>query len=116
MVCDQPSNRDVTIVYEMQIVTEANGLERSREAKEEVWYIYILRCKDDSLYMGISTDPRVRLREHNAGRGAEWVRDHDAAKLVYVESAMSYLLARNRESQLKKWSRIKKERLIAGTI
>lgn len=38
------------------------------------WYVYLLRCKDKSLYCGVTTDPARRLKEHNNGTGAKYTR------------------------------------------
>ncbi|WP_027721940.1 GIY-YIG nuclease family protein [Maridesulfovibrio zosterae] len=38
------------------------------------WYVYLLRCKDNSLYCGVTTDPARRLEEHNSGTGAKYTR------------------------------------------
>lgn len=38
------------------------------------WYVYLLRCSDNSLYCGVTTDPRRRLEEHNSGKGAKYTR------------------------------------------
>ncbi len=38
------------------------------------WYVYLLRCKDNSLYCGVTTDPQRRLEEHNSGTGAKYTR------------------------------------------
>ncbi|WP_415718231.1 GIY-YIG nuclease family protein [Maridesulfovibrio sp.] len=38
------------------------------------WYVYLLRCSDNSLYCGVTTDPERRLKEHNSGTGAKYTR------------------------------------------
>ncbi|MFW5499002.1 MULTISPECIES: GIY-YIG nuclease family protein [unclassified Maridesulfovibrio] len=38
------------------------------------WYVYLLRCSDNSLYCGVTTDPERRLEEHNSGKGAKYTR------------------------------------------
>jgi len=38
------------------------------------WYVYLLRCNDNSLYCGVTTDPERRLNEHNNGTGAKYTR------------------------------------------
>src|SRR5205807_8327925 len=55
-----------------------------------------------------------RISTHNSGKGAEWIKAHRGARLVYYESHATLGSARKREIQLKKWSRAKKEALIAG--
>jgi putative endonuclease len=76
------------------------------------WYLYIARCKDSSLYIGITQNLKKRIERHNQGLGSAWIKQHGLAIVVYTEEYDSYLLARRREIQIKKWSRIKKENLI----
>ena len=78
------------------------------------WYFYIVRCKDNSLYSGITTDVNDRVREHNSGNGAKYTLYRRPVTLVYIERFNNVSKARKREIQVKGWSRIKKERLIVG--
>lgn len=78
------------------------------------YYLYIARCADNSLYIGVSDNPGRRIIEHNSGIGAQWVKQHGGGEIVYTEEYPTYLEAHRRELQIKKWSRIKKERLIRG--
>ena len=78
------------------------------------WYFYIVRCKEDTLYIGISSNPEQRIKRHNQGQGSKWVKQHGVAKVIYVEEFNTYLEAHKRELQVKKWSRMKKEKLIKG--
>ena len=79
-----------------------------------VHYLYMARCKDNSLYIGVSNNPTGRIKRHNRGQGSKWIKQHGGAKVVYTEEFNTYLEARRRELQIKKWSRIKKENLIKG--
>ncbi len=76
------------------------------------WYVYIVRCADDSLYTGITTDPGRRVLEHNAGgrKGAGCTRARRPVSLVYTENAASRSSAAKREYQIKQLSR--KEKLV----
>lgn len=79
------------------------------------FYVYIIRCQDNSLYIGsTSQSPVVRLGRHNTSQGSSWVRQHGRGVVVYNEVFPGLLQARQREKQLKGWTRKKKERLIAG--
>lgn len=78
------------------------------------YYLYIARCRDSSLYIGVSNDLSKRIKRHNEGYGAKWVQQHGEACVVYTESFDNYLEAHRRELQIKKWSGVKKERLIKG--
>jgi len=78
-----------------------------------MYFVYILRTLDNSLYVGVTENVDERIATHNGGKGAEWTRAHCGARLVYSESHITLSSARKRELQLKKWSRAKKEALIA---
>lgn len=73
------------------------------------WSTYILRCRDGSLYTGISTDVDARLKTHNAGRGAAYTRSHGPVELVWEERATSESAARKREAEIKRYSKVQKE-------
>ena len=73
------------------------------------WYVYMLRCADDTLYTGITTDLERRVEEHNSGRaGAKYTRARRPVVLVYSEAAEDRPQAARRESQFKKLSRQQK--------
>jgi len=50
------------------------------------WYVYLLRCSDNSLYCGVTTDPARRLEEHNSGKGAKYTRCRLPATMEVYES------------------------------
>jgi putative endonuclease len=79
------------------------------------WYVYILRCADDSLYTGITTDIARRLAEHNAGTGigARYTRARRPVELVYKEAAPDRAAATRRECFIKNLTRPAKLALIA---
>ena len=81
-------------------------------AMESVWYLYILRCRDDSLYTGITTDVKKRLEAHRSGKGAKYTRGRGPLELVYQETCGSHSDALKREYQIKALSRQEKELLI----
>ncbi|MDP2729752.1 MAG: GIY-YIG nuclease family protein [Dehalococcoidales bacterium] len=85
-----------------------------RAITEQEWFFYIGRCRDDSLYCGITVDLEGRLREHNKGIGAKYTAVRRPVTLVYSEKYDSASEARKREEQIKGWSKIKKENLIKG--
>ena len=79
------------------------------------YFVYILKCSDDSYYVGVTNDYRRRLREHQSGsHDTSYTCDRLPVELVYVESYQWILDAIDREKQLKGWGRKKKEALIAG--
>lgn len=75
-------------------------------------YVYLLRCSDDSLYCGWTTDLEHRIEAHNNGSGAKYTRSRLPVKLVYYEEYEDRSQALRRESQIKKMNREEKLRLI----
>ena len=81
---------------------------------EKTWYLYILRCKDGTLYTGITTDTDRRLEEHNSGKGAKYTRGRGPVEMVYREMCPDHSAALKRELEIKGLTRQEKEKLIAG--
>jgi len=80
------------------------------------WIVYILICADSTYYTGVAPDLERRLKKHNSGRGAKYTRGRRPVRLVWSHRCDSYTEARALEAQLKRWSRARKERLVAGSI
>ena len=80
------------------------------------WYVYIVKCDDGTLYTGISTDPRRRVKEHNGNNrlGAKSLRYRRPVVLVYYELFVNRIEAAKRESSIKSWTRKYKLKLIEG--
>jgi len=74
------------------------------------WHVYILRCADDSLYTGITTDLGRRLAEHNAGQGraARYTRGRRPVSLIHAEIAPDRASATRREAVIKRLDRAAK--------
>ena len=79
---------------------------------EKNWYLYILRCRDGSLYTGITTDVQSRLEAHRAGKGAKYTRGRAPLELVYSENCGDHSAALRREIAVKSLSRTEKMELI----
>ena len=79
------------------------------------WYVYMLRCKDGSLYTGYTDDPQRRLAVHNAGKGAKYTRSRLPAELVYQEQFEEKSEALRREIALKRLKKPQKEALLKET-
>ena len=77
------------------------------------WSLYILKCSDDSLYTGITTDLKKRLKRHNQASEVKYTRARRPVKIIYTEALSNESLARKREIAIKKLSRRNKLRLIA---
>jgi len=78
------------------------------------WYLYLVRCRDGSLYTGITTDVARRFAEHegSADAGAKYLRGRGPLTLVFYKKLGSRGLALGVESKVKKLSKDKKEELI----
>lgn len=76
------------------------------------YYVYMLRCKDNSLYTGITNDLEKRLEAHNSGKGAKYTRSHRPVTLAYSEKLPDRSSALRREAEIKKLTRQQKEELI----
>ena len=76
-----------------------------------MWTVYCLRCRDGSLYTGVTTDLARRLREHNDGEGGAYTLMKRPVKLVYQEAAGNRSSALRREYEIKSWPRTEKEKL-----
>ena len=75
-------------------------------------YVYILKCADDTLYCGWTTDPDARLRAHNSGRGAKYTRSRLPVEMVYLEEFEDKHEALSKEWHIKRMSREEKMKLI----
>ena len=79
-------------------------------------YVYILKCSDDSLYCGYTTDPAKRLSVHNSGKGAKYTRSRRPCELIYSESYDDKSTALKREAAIKRLSREEKLKLIKAYL
>ena len=79
-----------------------------------MYYVYILICADNSYYVGHTTNLTRRIQAHHAGTAARFTRDRSPVRLVYAEDHPTHLSALDRERQLKRWTRAKKEALMRG--
>ncbi|OGK64695.1 hypothetical protein A2313_04350 [Candidatus Roizmanbacteria bacterium RIFOXYB2_FULL_41_10] len=79
-----------------------------------MWYLYILLCRDNSYYTGISNNVDQRFKDHLKGRGGAYTRSHPPLKLIYKEKCVDKSTALKRELQIKKWSKAKKKALITN--
>lgn len=79
---------------------------------DKAWYVYILLCKDQTLYCGITDDVQRRLEVHRSGKGAKYTRGRGPLELVYTEQCASHSEALKREAAIKKLPRPMKIKLI----
>ena len=79
---------------------------------DSLWYLYILRCKDGSLYTGITTDVEKRLEAHRSGKGAKYTRGRAPLELVHREACGTHSQALKRELAVKAMTRTEKLRML----
>ncbi len=78
------------------------------------WTVYILECADRTLYTGVAKDLKRRLEDHEAGRGAKYMRGRGPFKLVYKVTCRSKSAALKREAYIKSLTRSAKLGIVAA--
>jgi len=81
-----------------------------------MWYIYVLRCRDNSLYTGITNNLKKRLATHRRGEGGAYTQSHKPEKFVHTESVPTRSEALKREHEIKSWTRKKKIHILRLAI
>ena len=77
-----------------------------------MYYLYVLRCSDNSLYCGQTKDLKRRIKEHNSNNSkSKYTRSRRPVKLIYFEKYRTISKALKREFEIKKMSKAKKEML-----
>ena len=76
------------------------------------WFVYMLRCGDQTLYTGITDDVPKRLAAHRAGKGAKYTRGRGPLEVVYQEELPDKSAALKREYAIKRLRREEKEQLL----
>ncbi|MBI5778652.1 MAG: GIY-YIG nuclease family protein [Planctomycetes bacterium] len=79
-----------------------------------MWYVYCLRCKDNSIYTGITNDLKQRINRHNQGKGSKYTASRRPVKFVYQEKHPDKSSALKRESYLKGLDKNQKEEMVAA--
>jgi len=106
------------ITVEVEAMAKEVAVERlltdwkNAKKSDGIWFVYLLRCADGSLYTGISNDVPRRLEQHNAGSASRYTRSRLPVVLVYQETQASRSHALKREFAIKSHSRLKKESLV----
>jgi predicted GIY-YIG superfamily endonuclease len=85
---------------------------KSARTPGDGWTVYVVRCRDRSLYTGITTDLERRLRQHNLGTASRYTRSRLPVKLVHQETLPDQSSALKREAAIKKMSRTAKLAMI----
>jgi putative endonuclease len=76
------------------------------------WQVYIIRCSDDTLYTGITTDIERRVRQHADGSGAKYFRGRQPKQLLFLEEGHDRSSASKRELCIKAMKRAEKQQLV----
>ena len=79
------------------------------------WYVYMLRCRDGTLYTDMTDDVARRLEAHNAGKGAKYTRGRGPVTVVYQQQCADKSAALKREHAIKALTRAQKLALIASS-
>ncbi len=82
------------------------------KTSDSQWFVYLLKCSDDSLYTGITTDVKRRCGQHEAGTASRYTRGRRPTCLVYLEAIANRSLALKRELAIKALARHEKMLLI----
>ncbi len=77
-----------------------------------MFYVYFVKCRDNSFYCGYTSDLNARVKTHNSGAGAKYTKKRRPVTLIYSETFENRADAMKRECALKKLSRKQKEALI----
>ena len=79
-----------------------------------MYYTYMVRCSDDTLYTGYTDDVEKRIKVHNSGKGAKYTRSRLPVELVYFKEFETKSEAMSEEYRIKQLKRTEKEKLIKG--
>ena len=79
---------------------------------DKQWLLYILECRDGTLYTGITDDLSRRITAHSSGKGAKYTRGRGPVELVYYEEHEEKTYAMRREWEIKQLSRSEKEAMM----
>lgn len=78
------------------------------------WFVYIVRCADNTLYTGISDNLETRINKHNAGKGAKYTKGRNPVTLIYQEKCTDRSNASQREAAIKKLTKSAKLKLLSS--
>jgi predicted GIY-YIG superfamily endonuclease len=82
---------------------------KKRRKKAAAWLLYVLKCRDNTLYTGITLDVMRRVQQHNSGTASRYTRSRLPVMLIFSESCRSRSQALKKEYAMKRLSRKKKE-------
>jgi putative endonuclease len=94
----------LVLLHESSALSEVEGL--------TMYNVYIIKNNRNRLYIGVTDNLKHRLQDHNTGKGAAFTKNKASFRYVFIEDHDTLKEARQREIQIKKWRRDKKEMLI----
>lgn len=89
-------------------------MKAKKKSGNKLWVVYILRCKDNSLYTGITTDIKKRLSAHNKGVASKYTRARLPVKLITMSGFMNRKEAMRLEIRIKRMPKAKKIPTLSG--
>ena len=96
-----------------------SGLETLAELarlSKKSWYVYILKCADDTYYTGITSNINRRIKEHGTNKGAKYTKQRGPFRLVYKASFLNRSSASKEEYRIKSLSLKNKIKLIESSV
>ena len=83
-------------------------------ARQIMWFVYIIKCEDGSLYTGATNDLEKRFQAHKSGKGGRYTRSHIPEKIVFFEKHSKKIVALRREREIKNLTRKEKIKIISN--
>ena len=77
-----------------------------------MWFVYIIKCKDGSLYTGATNDLEKRFKDHKSGKGAKYTTSHIPVKIVFFKKCAKKITAFRKEREIKNLTRKEKLKFI----
>ena len=87
-----------------------------KKTSSSLWFVYAVRCRDGSIYTGITTDLTRRVKTHNAGKGGAYTRSRRPVLLIFREAHPNRSSALKREARIKEWSHSRKSAFCRGAV
>ncbi|MCL4208632.1 GIY-YIG nuclease family protein [Patescibacteria group bacterium] len=78
---------------------------------DQIWFVYIVKCHDQTYYTGTTNNLEQRIKNHNLGKGAKYTASRRPVELIYHETCTNKSDALKREYQIKQLSRLEKTKL-----
>jgi putative endonuclease len=80
-----------------------------------MWFVYIIKCIDGSLYTGSTNDLKSRFEKHKSGKGAKYTRSHKPERIVFFKKYAKKIVAFKKEREIKNWTHSQKLKFIESS-